>query len=335
MSIGDQTRAPVGNLDDVTLVGDVQVGEMLLHDGAGPLGLLEAVREGEDRRARTGDVHRQRAALQHLLPQFVEARDEALAVRLRHGIPHGTSHQADVAGIKAGNETAHVAPLGDGRVHIDLLGQDASRFLRGHDQLRMDDRAVEIARNRQFDDVQGLVTPDEDDTAHHGGSCVIGMISTAGEVLALHGANDDILLGEGTTEQLVHTEGGRCAGRGTGADAGARIDLPLDDDIDLRPVPGHFQELAHDGGDHVLFDVLRQGDARFILDGEPVSLGDAHFEDIAHFVQGEAHDVESAPEIGDGRRCEHSYRFHRQWIFVKFGEDGASSGVCCKYSKII
>ena len=291
---------------------------MLFHDGAGALGLLVAVREGEDRRARAGDVHRQRAAREHLLAQLVEARDEALAVGFRDGIFHRTAHQADVAGIQAGHQAAHVAPLGDGGVHIHLLGQDAPRLLRGHDQLGMDDGAVEIARNGQFDQVQGLVAADEDDAAHHGGSRVVGVVAAAGEVLTLHRAHDHILLGEGASEQLVHSESGRRAGRGTGADAGSRVDLPLDDDIDLRPVPGHFQELAHDGGDHVQLDVLRQGNAGFIRDGEPVSLGDAHFEDIAHFVQGEAHDVESAPEIGDGRRCEHSYRFHRQWIFYRF-----------------
>ena len=188
----------------------------------------------------------------------------------------------------------------------------------------MDDRAVEVARHRQLDQVQGLVAADEDDAAHHGGSRVVGVIAAAGEVLTLHRAHDHILLGQRATEQLVHAESGRRAGRGAGADAGPGVDLPLDDDIHLRPVPGDFQELAHDGGDHVLLDVLRQGDARFILDRESVSLGDAHFQDIAHFVQGEAHDVESAPEIGDGRRCEHSYRFHRQWIFVKFKEDRAA-----------
>ncbi len=128
------------------------------------------------------------------------------------------------------------------------------------------------------------------------------MVTAAGEVLTFHGAYDDILLGQRAAEQLVHAEGRCRAGRGTGTDARTGIDLPLDDDIHLRPVPGHFQELAHHGGDHVLFDVLRQGDARFVRDGESVSLGDAHFEDIAHFVQGEAHDVESAPEIGDGVR---------------------------------
>ena len=312
MLVGGQARAPVGNLDDIALIRDVQVGEMLLHDGAGALGLLVAVREGEDRRARAGDVHRQRAALEHLLPQLVEARDEALAVGLRDGIPHGTAHQADVAGIQAGDEAAHIAPLGDGGVHVHLLGQDAPRLLRGHDQLGMDDGAVEIARHRQLDQVQGLVAADEDDAAHHGGSRVVGVITAAGEVLAFHRADDHVLLGQRASEQLVHAEGGRRAGRGAGADAGAGVDLPLDDDIDLRPVPGHFQELAHDGGDHVLLDVLRQGNAGFIRDGEPVSLGDAHFQDIAHFVQGEAHDVESAPEIGDGRRREHSDRFHRQ-----------------------
>ena len=336
MSIGNQTRPPVGNLDDVALVGDVQVGEMLLHDGAGPLGLLVAVREGEDRRARAGDVHRQRAAREHLLPQLVEARDEALAVRFRDGIPHGTPHKADVAGIQAGHQAAHIAPLGDGGVHVHLLGQDAARLLRGHDQFGVDDGAIEIARYRQLDHVQRLVPADEDDAAHHGGRRIVGVITAAGEVLALHRAHDHILLRQRASEQLVHAEGRRRAGRGTGADAGAGIDLLLDDDIDLRLVPGHFQELAHHRGDHVQFDILRQGNAGFILDGEPVSFRDAHFQDVAHFVQGEAHDVEAAPEIGDGRRCEHSNRLHKQPIFVKFGEDTTTSrGDLCKYNKNI
>ena len=147
-------------------------------------------------------------------------------------------------------------------------------------------------------------------TAHDGRSGIVGMIAAAGEVFTLHRADDNIFLGKRSPVQFVHAEGSRRAGSGTGTDTGAGIDLFPDDDVHLRLVPGHLHELADHGGDDVLLDVVRQGDAGQVGDGKAVAFRNAHFEDISDLVEREAHDVKPASQVRDGCGREYTYAFH-------------------------
>ena len=139
---------------------------MPFHDGAGPLGFLASVRQRENRRPGPGDIHGQGSAFQHLFPQRIKPGNEALAEGLRHGIPHGPPHKADISRIQAGDKPSDIAPLGDGGMHVHLLGEDTPRFLGGNDQFRMNDRTVKVARNRKFDQVEGVISADQYDAAH-------------------------------------------------------------------------------------------------------------------------------------------------------------------------
>ena len=209
-------------------------------------------------------------------------------------------------------------------MHGDLLGQDAPGLLRRNHQLRMDDGAIEISRHGEFDQVQGFIPADQDDAAHDGGSRIVGVIAAAGEVLAFHRTDDDILLGKRGAVQFVHAERGRCAGSGTGPDTGPGIDLFTDDDVHLRLVAGHLHELADDRGDDILLDVIRQGDAGKVGDGKAVAFRNAHLEDISDFVQGEAHDVKPASQVRNGCGREYTYAFHTVGEFPQVTKNPAN-----------
>ena len=93
-------------------------------------------------------------------------------------------------------------------------------------------------------------------------------------------------------------------------DAGSGINLLPDDDVHLRLVPGQLHELADHGGDDVLFDVVRKGDAGQVGDGKAVAFRNAHFQDISDLVKREAHDVKPASQVRDGCGREYTYAFH-------------------------
>ena len=174
----------------------------------------------------------------------------------------------------------------------------------------MHDCAVEVAGDRELDDVQRLVSADEYDASEEGRGCVVGVIAAAGEVLAFHRTHHHLLVREGTVEQLIHAVCSGGAGRRAGTDTRAGIDLLADRHVNLGFLSSHFQELADDRSDDVVLDVLGERNICLVGDGDAVAFRGCHLQNVSDLVQGEAHDIETASEVGDGCRGEYSDLLH-------------------------
>ena len=130
----------------------------------------------------------------------------------------------------------------------------------------MDDGAIKIARYGEFDHIERLIAPDEDDASHHGRSCVVGVIAAAGEVFSLHRALHHLLFRERAAEKFVHSVGGGSTGCGAASYTRTRVDLLADAHADFRLVTRDFQELAYYRSDDVLLYVFRKGNRGVVYD---------------------------------------------------------------------
>ena len=110
----------------------------------------------------------------------------------------------------------------------------------------------------------------------------------------------------GNSARLVfHNSGNTVNHVTTGGSSGVNVQWIDEEDAEI------LQELTDDRGDDVLLDVLRKRDIRPVGNGDAVAFGGSHLQDVPHLVQGEAHDVEAASEIGNGCRRENPDFFHR------------------------
>ena len=142
--------------------------------------------QGEDRRPRPGNVHRQGAFGEHPFLQLVVTRNEPLAVRLRHHIVHRPADQRHVAQGEPGHQPADIAPLRHGIVQGYLAGKHFARLLGADHDVGMHHSVEKALGDGQTHDVQRFVPPDQHHAAQHGRAHVVGMGRTADERLAHH-----------------------------------------------------------------------------------------------------------------------------------------------------
>ena len=174
----------------------------------------------------------------------------------------------------------------------------------------MDHGAVEIAGNRKLDEIQRLVSPDEDDAAQQGRGGVVGMVAATGQVLALHRTYHHVFVGKRTVEQLVHSIRRSRTGCSARADTRARIYLLAYRHIDVPREARHLEELANDRRNDILLDVFGQRHRGFIRDGNTLAFRRSHLQYVAHLVQGDAHNIEAAAQVRNRSWCENSYFLH-------------------------
>ena len=252
---------------------------------------------------------------------MVKTRDKLLSVWFRHKILHRVTYEFDVPGTQTCHQSSHITPLTHGIVHRHCLRKYFPGSFCAHDDMRMDNCTIEIARNRQLNQVQRFISPDEHNSSHNCRSSIVGVEASAGQVFTFHCANDDFLLSERTTEKFIHSESRSCRRCCTGTYTRTGIYFFANNYIDLGFLIDFLKKRPHNRRDDIVFNVFRKGHTALVRNAEPVSLAGSHFQDIPHLVQCQTDYVKTTTHIGNRCRGKHSNLFHFSCVKFSFGTD--------------